>query len=120
MKITVLYIEDNDINTLVVKRMLGQGNIELLNVPTAEEGLELAKNRHLNLILMDIGLPGMDGLTATRQLKADPQLRNIPVIAVTGYEDRKEECFAAGCEDCLIKPITRAKLLIACQRYGVY
>ena len=120
MKRTILYIEDNDMNTLVVKRLLESSSFELVAVPSAEEGIELARRIHLSLILMDLKLPGMDGLTATRTLKADPRLREIPIIAVTGQVERRDQCFEAGCADCLLKPLTYSKLLIAVQRYGVY
>jgi CheY-like chemotaxis protein len=120
MKQLILYVEDNDLNVLVVKRLLESSNFELIAVDSAEEGLLIAESRRPSLILMDLNLPGMDGLTATRKLKAVPTLRPIPVIAVTGDRNREEECWQVGCEDCLVKPLTRAKLLIALQRYGSY
>lgn len=74
---------------------------------TAEEGLRLARDAKLDLVLMDLSLPGMDGLAATRALKTDPVTCHLPVIAVTAHAMRGDEDIAlrAGCDGYLTKPI---------------
>lgn len=118
---TVLYIEDNDANRLVIQRIVENWSFNLLQAKSAEEGLELARQRRPNLILMDIGLPGIDGLEATRLLKQDPNLKNIPVIAITGATSiDPQEYLDAGCVDCILKPITISKVLTAIRQHWVY
>ena len=80
----LLYVEDNPANLRLVEHIfIGHNNIELISAPEAKLGIELACHHKPTLILMDINLPGMDGLTAFKYLKANEETRNIPVIAVT-------------------------------------
>ena len=86
--------------------------------PDGEAGLAAAHSAHPDVILMDIELPGLDGLEATRRLKADATTREIPVLALTAYAMRgdEERARAAGCDGYLTKPIDRQTLLdaVAC------
>lgn len=104
---TILYIEDSEINIILVKRIFElEENITLLSAVSAEEGIQLAKEKKPDLILMDLTLPGMDGYKATELLKADKKTANIPVIALSAHEShehrRKNE--AAHFSDYISKP----------------
>lgn len=118
---TILYVEDNEANMLVIQRIMDSKAFKLIPAFNAEDGLLLAQKHLPNLILMDIHLPGMDGLTATRLLKENPQLRHIPVIAVTASTQiLEEDCLDAGCSGYILKPVTLAKILLVFQKHGVY
>ena len=79
----ILIVEDNEKNRKLVRDVLQVTGYQTLETETAEEGLNLALEKSLALILMDIQLPGMDGITALKQLRADPITKTIPVIAIT-------------------------------------
>ncbi|MEW6447077.1 MAG: response regulator [Bacillota bacterium] len=110
---TVLIIEDNPINAKLIRDTLQLHGYATWEAPTARDGIALAKEKKPGLIIMDIGLPGMDGLTATRILKTDPVTAHIPVIAVTAYAMKgdEEKCLAAGCNAYVPKPININSLL---------
>lgn len=102
---TVLVIEDNRLNMKLVRTLLGLLGIRVLEASDAEAGINLALEATPELILMDIQLPGMDGLQATRILK---QLReHIPVVALTSYamQGDEERAREAGCSGFITKPI---------------
>lgn len=86
---------------------------EVLQAGDAEEGMRLARQHHPQLILMDVQLPGVDGLTATRQLKADAATRNIKIVALTAFAMRgdREKIEAAGCDGYIPKPIRYKEFL---------
>jgi CheY-like chemotaxis protein len=117
----ILCIEDNPVNMLVVQRILeSQSFVEILQATSAEEGIQLARKHVPNMILMDLALPGMDGLMATRIIKEDAELQHIPIIAVTASSlYSKEDCLNAGCADFVTKPVTMSRLLIALHRFGM-
>ncbi|MDJ0720898.1 MAG: response regulator [Desulfobacterales bacterium] len=104
---TVLVIEDNEKNMKLVRLLLHMGSYRVMEAVNAEEGLALARQAPPDLILMDIQLPGMDGLQATTMIKADPQLSAIPVVALTSYamEGDKARALSAGCDGYITKPI---------------
>src|SRR5882724_889224 len=79
----ILIVEDNEKNRKLVRDVLQVTGYQTLETETAEEGLNLALEKSPALILMDIQLPGMDGITALKQLRANPQTKSIPVIAIT-------------------------------------
>ena len=104
----VLYIEDNPANMRLVKKIItGLGGVSLLSAETAEAGLELVRTVTPHLILLDINLPGIDGFEALEHLRANPQTRDIPVVAVTAsaMPDQVKRIMAAGFDGCLTKPI---------------
>jgi len=106
----VLVIDDDELNLKLVRTILVRQGYRVAVAPTAEEGLALARRESPDLVLMDIRLPGMDGLEATRQLKADPLTRHIPVVAVSAYamaEDRLRAA-EAGCAGYITKPLDHA------------
>src|SRR4030042_1358757 len=116
---TILIIED-DLSTRKLRAtLLDMGRFQTLEAGDAESGLEMARRQPPHCILMDIRLPGMDGLAATRLLKADPRLRHIPVVAMTGFVGAEEErnALAAGCDGFLSKPFDTHGLLEYLERF---
>ncbi|HJL05994.1 MAG TPA: response regulator [Polyangiaceae bacterium LLY-WYZ-15_(1-7)] len=108
----VLYVEDVAQNRDIVRRYLS-GVVQLLEAQDGEHGLEVARRERPDLILMDLSLPRLDGWSATRQLKAQPEFEPIPVVALTAHastEDR-DRAMDAGCADYLTKPVERSQLL---------
>jgi CheY-like chemotaxis protein len=107
----ILIVDDNPTNLKLVAVLLSAEGYEVRTAADAEEALaELARERP-RLILMDLQLPGMDGLTLTRRLKADPATQDIPILALTAYAMKGDEQKArdAGCDAYITKPIdTRA------------
>lgn len=107
----VLVIEDTPLNLELAIDLLEAAGYVAIGATSAEAGLDLARTERPNLILMDLSLPGMDGLAATRALKADPETRNIPVVAFSAHAmpSDRERALEAGCAGYLTKPIdTRA------------
>ncbi len=105
---TILIIEDDKMNMKLIRSVLKLGRrCRILEAESAEKGIQMAREHHPDLILMDIRLPGMNGLEATRVLKDDPDLNGIPVVALTSYSNSEDEGQAidAGCEAFLPKPI---------------
>jgi two-component system cell cycle response regulator DivK len=107
MTATILLIEDNPQNRYLTTFLLEQHGHVVVHAETGHSGLSKAAELRPDLILMDIQLPGMDGYAVTRALKADPQLRAIPVVAVTSYAmtGDREKCLSAGAEGYIEKPI---------------
>ncbi len=103
----VLVVEDDSFSMELVTDLLEVAGFEVLPAETAEAGIEIAKAGDLALILMDIRLPGIDGLAATAILKDDPRTTNIPVVALTASTMRGDErkCLEAGCTGYIAKPI---------------
>lgn len=114
----ILVIEDNPSNMKLAVLVLENAGHAVLQAENAADGIALAHADRPDLILMDIGLPGMDGLTATRILKDDPATADIPVIALTSYAmvGDDEKMLAAGCDGYLAKPYHYADLLAAIER----
>lgn len=117
---TLLCIEDNPANQRLMRRLLsGCSGLTLLEAQTGERGIEIARERYPDLILLDIGLPGIDGFETLRRLRADARTRNIPVVAVTanampGDLERGRE---AGFDEYLVKPIDTARFHIVVDRW---
>ena len=108
----ILIVEDNEANMRLARLLLVNAGHSVLWAADAETGLTLAREKQPALILMDIQLPGMDGLAATRLLKQDPGTAHIPVIALTAMamkEDR-EKTRLAGCDAYIIKPLRYKEL----------
>ena len=111
----ILVVEDNPLNRELTEAILERAGYAVDAVGDAETALAAAGRAQPDLVLMDIELPGMDGLEATRRLKADPTTREIPVLALTAYAMAGDEARAraAGCDGYLTKPIHRPTLLDA-------
>ena len=104
---TILIVEDNVTNMKLSTFLLESAEYTVLAATNAESGLTLAREERPDLILMDIQLPGMDGLEATTLLKADEATRRIPVIALTALAMKgdEERILAAGCDGYIAKPL---------------
>ena len=119
----VLIVEDNEKNLKLVRDLLQFKSYRTLETGTAEVGIELARHHTPQLILMDIQLPGMDGVTALGQLRADPATAKIPVIALTAFamQDERQRFRSAGFDAYLVKPINIRELLTVvgafCERH---
>lgn len=109
----ILVVEDNPANMKLAVLLLEQAGHEILQASDAEEGIRLARERLPQLILMDVQLPGMDGLTATRLLKAGDATRTIKVVALTALvmHGDHEKIAAAGCDAYIAKPIRYREFL---------
>lgn len=107
----ILIVDDNAVNLKLARVLLAAEGYEVRTADDAGEALALLRDFHPRLILMDIQLPGVDGLQATRQLKADPATRDIIILALTAYAMKgdSDKALAAGCDGYVAKPIdTRA------------
>lgn len=106
----VLVVEDNDSNYLLMTFIL-RSHYEFARAKNGQEAVDLAKTGDFDLILMDLKMPVMDGLEATRQIKAETP--KIPIIALTAnaFDNDREHAFEAGCDDFLSKPVSSEKCL---------
>jgi len=119
MAYRILYVEDNFQNKRLVRKMLQARGFEVLEADDGLTGVEVATKELPDLILMDISLPGIDGVEATSRLKARSDTGPIPIIALTANAMRgdRERFLAAGCDDYLSKPISTAELLEKLHRH---
>ena len=117
----VLVIEDNELNMKLVRSLLQIGKYQVVEAPDAETGIRLAQEHHPALILMDIQLPGMDGLSATKIIRQDSALKEIPVVALTSYamQGDDEKALEAGCTGYIAKPINTRTFLETLEKYIV-
>ncbi|MFQ5612286.1 MAG: response regulator [Anaerolineae bacterium] len=115
----MLYIEDNEANKMLVHRILEAKGFHILHAEDGQTGFEIARREMPDLILMDISLPGMDGLEATGLIKNTEAVAHIPVIALTAnaMKGDAEKCLAAGCDAYLQKPIGVKELLNLVYQY---
>jgi two-component system cell cycle response regulator DivK len=109
----ILVVEDQEDNRQILRDLLSSAGYEMTEASDGEAGVEAAKQQRPDLILMDIQLPLMDGYEATRRIKADPELKDIPIVVVTSYalsgDDGKAR--AAGCDAYVTKPYSPRQLL---------
>jgi CheY-like chemotaxis protein len=107
MRELVLLVEDNEVNRYLARFLLEHGGFNVVTANNGLEALEQARAHKPDLILMDIQMPVMDGYEATRQLKADDNLKSVPVVALTAYAmpHERERALAAGCVGQIEKPI---------------
>ena len=110
---TILVVEDNPANMTLAVFLLQSAGYSVLSAVTAEAGLGLARETCPDLVLMDIQLPGMDGLQATALLKSDPATTRIPVVALTALAMKgdEERIRAAGCDGYIAKPLSYKSFL---------
>ena len=116
---TILVIEDNKLNMKLVKGLIKIGKYRMLEANDAESGIQQIREQRPDLVLMDIQLPGMDGLSATKIIKEDPALGDIPIIGLTSYamQGDKEKALAAGCTGYITKPIDTRNFLETVSQY---
>lgn len=112
MNETVLLVEDNEDSRALITKVLVLAGYKVIETESGEEAVSLARAVHPDLILMDLSLVGMDGLSATALLKKDPVTRDVPVVALTAYamEGDRERILKAGCDGYLSKPVDVRKL----------
>ncbi len=110
---TILIVEDNEMNRDMLSRRLERKGYEVLIAVDGEMGIDVARARAPDLILMDMSLPVVDGWEATRRMKADDVLKHIPVIALTAHAmaNDRDKALEAGCDDYDTKPIELPRLL---------
>ena len=109
----ILLIEDTEDNRQIVRDLLASAGYDLIEAADGAAGVAMAAKHRPDLILMDIQLPVMDGYEAARRIKADAQIKHIPIIAVTSYALSGDEAkaFAAGCDAYVAKPFSPRQLL---------
>jgi CheY-like chemotaxis protein len=109
----ILYVEDNDDNVYMMRGRLTRAGFTVIVAPDGEGGVAMAASEAPDLILMDLRLPGIDGWEATRRLKAAPETRRIPVLALSAHAmaGDREKALAAGCDDYDSKPVDFPRLL---------
>ena len=114
----ILYIEDTENNRILVTRQLERKGYRVLTAEDAATGLALAAKEPPDLILMDMGLPDVDGWEVTRRLKTNPMLNHIPIIALTAHvmQGDRESSLEAGCDDYDTKPFQFPRLISKIER----
>ncbi|HEX8255087.1 MAG TPA: response regulator [Thermoanaerobaculia bacterium] len=119
----ILVVEDNDMNMQLVEFLLEEGGYSIIKATSGEEALALTQNgagdTPPDLILMDIHLPGMDGLSVVRAMKADSRTARIPILALTAHAMRgdKDRFLEAGCDGYISKPIDVKTFIASIERY---
>jgi CheY-like chemotaxis protein len=116
---TVLYIEDNFHNRRLVRKILQSRGYTVIEAEDGLAGLEMVRTLKPPLVLLDIGLPGVDGLEIAAQIKADANLRDVAVVALTASAMRgdRERFLAAGCDDYISKPVQAIELISKVDAY---
>jgi len=115
----ILVVEDQEDNRRIVRDLLTSVGFEIMEAMTGEEAVTLAETYVPDLILMDIQLPGLDGYEASRRIKANPLLRQIPIIAVTSFALSGDDvkAYEAGCDGYVSKPYSPRALLAEVQTH---
>jgi two-component system cell cycle response regulator DivK len=109
----ILYVEDNDDNIYMLEKRLKRAGFSVMIARDGAQGVAMARAERPDLILMDMALPVLDGWEATRRIKAAPETKHIPVIALTAnaMTGDREKALAAGCDDFDTKPVELPRLL---------
>ena len=115
----ILVVEDQEDNRRILRDLLTNAGYEVVEADNGGEALRSVSERRPDLILMDIQLPVIDGYETTRRLKADPTLRDIPVIVITSYalSGDEDKARAAGCDDYVTKPYSPRQVLAKIRTY---
>lgn len=116
---TILIVEDNELNLKLFRDLLGAHGYHTVETKEGMEAVSLARAHKPDLVLMDIQLPEISGLDVTRRFKADADLKNIPIIAVTAFamKDDEEKILQAGCQAYISKPISIGPFLNTIKRF---
>jgi two-component system cell cycle response regulator DivK len=119
MKKRILVVEDQEDNRQILRDLLTNAGFDMVEAENGEDAITSAQASRPDLILMDIQLPILDGYEATRRIKADPELKSIPIIVVTSYALSGDEDKArrAGCDDYVAKPFSPRQLLAKIKEY---
>jgi two-component system cell cycle response regulator DivK len=115
----ILVVEDQEDNRRILRDLLTSAGFDMIEVENGEDAITSAQEGRPDLILMDIQLPILDGYEATRRIKADPDLKSIPIIVVTSYalSGDEEKARLAGCDDYVAKPFSPRQLLAKIKEY---
>ena len=115
----ILVVEDQEDNLRIMRDLLNDAGFEVIEARNGNEALSVTEAERPDLILMDIQLPELDGLEATRRIKDNPATRHIPVLAVTSYalNGDNEKAMAAGCDAYFAKPVSPRALLAKIREY---
>jgi two-component system cell cycle response regulator DivK len=115
----ILVVEDQEDNRRILRDLLGNAGFELIEAESGEDALSAVMKKRPDLILMDIQLPQMDGYEATRRIKSNPEMKEVPVIAVTSYAPMGDDAKAraAGCSAYFNKPFSPHALLAKVREY---
>ncbi len=116
----VLVVEDNDMNMQLVEYLLEEGGASIVKATSGEEALSITRSADpFDLILMDIHLPGMDGLSVVREMKSDARTARVPILALTAHAMRgdKDRFLDAGCDGYISKPIDVKTFLSSIETY---
>ena len=115
----VMVVEDNEKNRKLMRVVLKAKGYNVIEAATGEEALNILRNQKPDIILMDIQLPGIDGITLIKQIKATTALKDTPIIAVTAYAMKgdEEKIMEAGCDAYVSKPINTQELPLIVEKY---
>ena len=116
----VLVVEDNDMNMQLVEYLLEEGGYQIVKAASGEDALSIARGGEpVDLILMDIHLPGIDGLSVVHEMKADERTKSIPILALTAHAMRgdRDRFLEAGCDGYISKPIDVKTFLTSVRQY---
>ncbi|HXH91908.1 MAG TPA: response regulator [Thermoanaerobaculia bacterium] len=116
----VLVVEDNDMNMQLVEYLLEEGGYQIVKAASGEDALAIARGGEpVDLILMDIHLPGIDGLSVVHEMKADERTKSIPILALTAHAMRgdRDRFLEAGCDGYISKPIDVKTFLTSVRQY---
>lgn len=118
----VLVVEDNDMNMQLVEYLLEEGGYAIVEAASGEEALAITRDANIpppDLILMDIHLPGMDGLSVVREMKSDARTRHVPILALTAHAMRgdRDRFLDAGCDGYISKPIDVKTFISSIESY---
>ena len=116
---TILYVEDNEYNRKIVRQLFSRSSYRLIEATDGESGVAMAQQELPNLILMDVQLPKMSGLDATRVLKSDARTSHIPIIVITSFalSGDREKAAEAGASSYLAKPYSPRELMALVRQY---
>jgi len=115
----ILLVEDNEMNRDMLTRRLARRGFQVVHAENGQEAVDYVKSKPVDLVLMDVSLPVMDGLEATRHIKAEERFRRLPIIAVTANATTHDRTKAmdAGCDDYQTKPVNFDELMTKVQHF---
>ncbi|HEV8427062.1 MAG TPA: response regulator [Pyrinomonadaceae bacterium] len=116
---TIMVVEDYDDTRLLLKKGLEGLGYSVLEASNGQEAVDIAGREHLDLILMDLDLPILDGIVATQRIRQQTEMRGVPIVAVTAYpmSYTRVKAFAEGCDEYMAKPIDMSELARLVNRY---
>lgn len=109
---TIMLVEDDELNRTMLRQLLQNSGYRVVEAGNGAEALEVASREHPIIILMDLDLPGLDGIGATRRIREQAELREIPILMTTAFDtpEIREAAYDAGCNEFLVKPLDPTKL----------